>query len=148
MALNNCRCRINSPLHKRGQDQGESRGPTGVHGTTTKVTGVLRHPGGIPIMSLTAQHEDLLLGFHPLIIITKLIRVIKLRALAMGSPKHKSLLRVQLSLHLRSEKWLKLLWCHSLKQVQRQLPVVPLSLASRILRHSLCNCRLLRVWSP
>ena len=139
--------RINSPLRKRGQDQGENREPTGVQGTTTQVTGVLRHPGGILIMSLMAQHGDLLLGFHPLIIITKLIRVIKLRALVMGSPKHKSLLRVQLSPHLRSKKWLKLLWCRSLKQVQRQLPVVPLNLAGKILQHRLCKCTLLRGWS-
>jgi hypothetical protein len=98
-------------------------------------------------MSLTARRGDLLQEVHPLIIITKTIRVIKLRALVMGNLKHRSLLRVQLSLDLRSEKWLKLLWCHSLKQVQRQLPVVLLSLANKILPHRLCNCRLQRGWS-
>jgi hypothetical protein len=69
-------------------------------------------------MSLTAHRGDLLSEVHPLITITKIISVIKLGALIMGSLKHKSLLRVQPSLDLRSEKWLKLLWCHSLKQVQ------------------------------
>jgi hypothetical protein len=69
-------------------------------------------------MSLTAHNGDFLPEFHPLITITNIIRVIKLRALVMGSLKHRSLLRAQLSLGLRSEKWLKLLWCHSLKQVQ------------------------------
>jgi hypothetical protein len=98
-------------------------------------------------MSLTAHSGDLLPEFQPLIITIITIRVIKLRALVMGSLKHKSLLRVQLSLGLRSEKWLKLLWCHSLKQVQQRLPVILLSLASKILRHRLYNYRLLRGWS-
>jgi hypothetical protein len=139
----NFRCRINSPLRKRGQDQGESRGPTGVHGPTTQVTGVLRNPGGLPIMSLTAHDGDPLLEVHPLITIT-IIRVIKLRALVMRSPNHRSLLRVQLSLDLRSKKWLKLLWCHSLKQVQRKLMVNRLRLANLILKCSKSNGKLLR----
>ncbi len=98
-------------------------------------------------MSLTAHNGDLLPEFHPLIIITNTIRVSKLRVLVMGSLKHISLLRVQLSLGLRSEKWLKLLWCHSLKQVQQRLPAVLLSLANQILRHRLYNYRLPRGWS-
>jgi hypothetical protein len=98
-------------------------------------------------MSLTAHNGDLLPEFHPLITITNIIRVIKLRALVMGSLKHRSLLRAQLSLGLRSEKWLKLLWCHSLKQVQQRLPAVLSSLANKILRHRLYKYRLQRGWS-
>ena len=148
LALNNCRCRINSPLRKRGQDQGKSHGPTSIHGPTTKVTGVLRNLGGNPTMSLAAHRGDLLPGVHPLIIITNTTRVIKLRALVMGNRKHRSLLRVQPSLHLRNEKWLKLFLCYCLKQVQQQLPVTQLSLANnKVLQHRLCNCKLQRGWS-
>jgi hypothetical protein len=93
-------------------------------------------------MSLTAHHRDPLLEVHPLI--TIIIRVIKLKALVMRSPNHRSLLRVQLSLDLRSKKWLKLLWCHSLKQVQQKLLVDHLSLANLILKCKLCNDRLPR----
>ncbi len=98
-------------------------------------------------MSLTAHRGDLLPEVHPHPLITITIRVIKLRALVMGSLKHKSLLRAQLSLGLRSEKWLKLLWCHSLKQVQQRLLAVLLSLANKILCHRLYNYRLQRGWS-
>jgi hypothetical protein len=93
-------------------------------------------------MSITAHHGDPLLEVHPLI--TIIIRVIKLRGLVMRSPNHRSLLRLQLSLDLRSKKWLKLLWCHSLKQVQQKLLVDRLSLANPILQHSKSNGKLLR----
>ncbi len=92
-------------------------------------------------MSLTAHRGDPLLEVHPLI---TTIRVIKLRALVMRSPNHRLLLRVQLSLGLRNEKWLKLLWCHSLKQVQRKLLVLQLSLANPILQPSKSQGKLLR----
>jgi hypothetical protein len=92
-------------------------------------------------MSLMAHHGDPLLEVHPLIII---IRVIKLRALVMRSPKHKLFRRAQFSLGLRNEKWLRLLWCHSLKQVQRKLLVLLLSLANPLLQPSKSQDKLLR----
>ncbi len=55
-------------------------------------------------MSLMAHRGDLLPEVHPLFTITKILRVIKLKALIMGSQRHRSLLRVQPSLDLRSEK--------------------------------------------